>query len=93
MATVKVKNHGDMVGKHPVLLFVRHAKPSSGSPMKQLVAFQSVELKGGETMKVQLALNPCDHLSRANENGVMILEEGWRFLEVGDQEYPINVMA
>ncbi|KAF8024900.1 hypothetical protein BT93_F1905 [Corymbia citriodora subsp. variegata] len=93
VATVEVKNHGDMVGKHPVLLFVRHAKPSSGSPMKQLVVFQSVEVKGGNTVEVQLALNPCDHLSRADDNGVMILEEGRRFLEVGDQEYPINVMA
>ncbi|KAL3735174.1 hypothetical protein ACJRO7_024334 [Eucalyptus globulus] len=91
--TVEVKNHGDMVGKHPVLLFVRYAKPSSRSPVKQLVAFQSVELKGGETVEVRLALNPCDHLSRADENGVMILEEGRRFLGVGDQEYPINVMA
>ncbi|XP_056167228.1 probable beta-D-xylosidase 7 [Syzygium oleosum] len=90
---VEVKNHGDMASKHPVLLFVRHAKPSSGSPMKQLVAFQSVELKGGKTTEVQLALNPCDHLSRADANGVMIIEEGWRFLEVGDQEYPITVMA
>ncbi|KAI3442744.1 Fn3_like domain-containing protein [Psidium guajava] len=93
VVTVEVKNHGDVVGKHPVLLFVRHAKPSSGSPMKQLAAFQSVELKGGQTVEVQLALNPCDHLSRAHENGVMIIEEGWRFLEVGDQEYPITVMA
>ncbi|KAK3438059.1 hypothetical protein EUGRSUZ_F02442 [Eucalyptus grandis] len=93
VVTVEVKNHGDMVGKHPVLLFVRHAKPSSRSPVKQLVAFQSVELKGGETVEVRLALNPCDHLSRADENGVMILEEGRRFLRVGDQEYPIDVMA
>ncbi|KAF8024901.1 hypothetical protein BT93_F1906 [Corymbia citriodora subsp. variegata] len=93
VATVEVKNHGDMVSKHPVLLFVRHAKPSSRSPMKQLVAFQSVKLNRGETVKIQLALNPCEHLSRADENGMMILEEGWRFLEVGDQEYPVNVMA
>ncbi|KAL3735175.1 hypothetical protein ACJRO7_024335 [Eucalyptus globulus] len=91
--TLEVRNRGDMVGKHPVLLFVRHAKPSRGNPSKQLVAFQNVELKGGETVEIQLAFNPCDNLSQADENGTMIIEEGQRFLEVGDQEYSIAVMA
>ncbi|KAL7262657.1 hypothetical protein ACSBR1_000925 [Camellia fascicularis] len=90
-AVVGVKNHGEMNGKHPVLLFVRHAKPRNGSPVKQLVGFHSVSLKAGERAEVEFVLNPCEHLSRANEEGLMVIEKGLRYLLVGDEKYPFSV--
>ena len=90
-ATIGVKNEGEMKGKHPVLLYVRQHNTANGSPMKKLVGFQSVKLKAGEKIEVQFELSPCEHLSRANEDGLMVVEEGTHYLAVGDQEFPIAV--
>lgn len=91
--TVGVKNHGEMAGKHPVLLFVKHAKNKSGRPLKQLVGFQSVILNAKEKAEIDFELNPCQHLSTANEDGLMMMEEGTHFLVVGDEEYPISIVV
>eukprot|EP00257_Ricinus_communis_P012509 XP_002535159.2 probable beta-D-xylosidase 7 [Ricinus communis] len=89
--TVRVKNQGEMTGKHPVLLFARQDKPGSGGPIKKLIAFQSVKLNAGENAEIEYKVNPCEHLSRANEDGLMVMEEGSQYLLVGDKEYPINI--
>ncbi|CAN1250916.1 Probable beta-D-xylosidase 7 [Linum perenne] len=78
---VGVENHGEMAGKHPVLLFARQEKHGNGRPRKQLVGFKSVVL-----------ISPCEHLSRANEDGAMVIEEGTHFLAVGGDQYPIAVV-
>ena len=91
--TVGVQNHGSMVGKHPVLLFTRHAKHRNGSPIKQLVGFQSLLLDAGERAEIGFKLSPCEHLSRANEDGLKVIEEGSHFLLVGDEEYPIDIIV
>lgn len=88
---VRVKNEGEMAGKHSVLLFMRRKKPSHGSPVKELVGFQSVNLKAGKRAKVEFVLNPCEHLSRANEAGLMVIEPGSHFLVVGDVELPLTI--
>ncbi|KAL3618002.1 putative beta-D-xylosidase 7 [Castilleja foliolosa] len=88
-ARVGVANTGEMAGKHPVLLFVR---PSDGVVVKQLVGFESVGLNVGERVEVEFVLSPCEHLSSANEDGVMVIEEGYRQLVVEDKEYTINIV-
>ncbi|CAL8997310.1 unnamed protein product [Prunus brigantina] len=90
---VAVKNHGEMIGKHPVLLFVGQKNPNNGSPMKQLVGFKSVILSAGERAELEFILNPCEHLSHANEGGLMVVEEGSYFLQVGDVEYPLDIIV
>lgn len=91
--SIRVKNDGEMAGKHSVLLFVRKMKSSDGSPIKRLVGFQSVSLKAGESADVGFLLNPCDHFSGPNKKGVMVVEEGTHFLVVGDQEHPVNIVV
>lgn len=91
-ATVGVENFGEISGKHPVLLFIRRSKIRNGSPVKQLIGFQSVKLNAGERAEIEFGLSPCEHLSRANNDGLMVMEEGSHFLIVGDQEYQISVM-
>ncbi|KAI3930665.1 hypothetical protein MKX01_037111 [Papaver californicum] len=91
-ATVGVENSGEMSGKHPVLLFIRQSETQHGSPMKQLIGFQSVKLAAGERANLEFTLSPCEHLSRANIDGLMVMEEGSHFLVVGDQEYPISIL-
>ncbi|OVA14623.1 Glycoside hydrolase [Macleaya cordata] len=91
-ATVGVKNFGEMPGKHPVLLFVRRSGIRHGSPMKQLIGFQSVKLNAGERAEIEFVLSPCEHLSRANEDGLMVVEEGSHFLVVGNDKYQISIV-
>ncbi|GAB2273337.1 Probable beta-D-xylosidase 7 [Dionaea muscipula] len=91
-ATIGVENHGEMEGKHPVLLYMRREKASKDdSPIKQLVGFQPMSLKAGERGQVEFVLSPCEYLSRADEDGVLVLEEGTHFLTVGDQEFPFTI--
>ncbi|KAD6119497.1 hypothetical protein E3N88_10768 [Mikania micrantha] len=91
-ATVRVQNRGEMDGKHVVLLFVKQNDVANGKPMKQLVGFESVETKVGERSEVEFVVSPCEHFTTANEEGLMVIEEGIRYLYVGDQQYPISVL-
>ncbi|CAL0317877.1 unnamed protein product [Lupinus luteus] len=91
--TLGVTNHGSMVGKHPVLLFMRQAKQRNGNPIKQLVGFQSVKLDAGERSQVGFEISPCEHLSTANEAGLKVIEEGSYLLLAGEEEYPLNIIT
>lgn len=92
--TVGVQNDGGMDGKHAVLLFARQAKDAgdNGRPMKQLVGFNSVDLKAGERTEIRFEVSPCEHLSSANEDGVMVIDEGSHLLSIGDKESEITVV-
>ncbi|KAI8548244.1 hypothetical protein RHMOL_Rhmol07G0258200 [Rhododendron molle] len=90
-AVVRVKNEGEMDGRNPVLLFIGRENARKGSPVKQLVGFRSVRLKAGERAEVEFELNPCEHFSRANEDGLMVIEEGNHYLLVGEEKYTIAV--
>ncbi|EYU33325.1 hypothetical protein ABFS82_03G018000 [Erythranthe guttata] len=90
-AIVSVENEGSMAGKHSVLIFVRHDEAGNRSrPMKQLVGFQIVRLNAKEKTNVEFEINPCQHFTRASEDGTMIIESGVQYLVVGDQEYPFS---
>jgi hypothetical protein len=91
-AHVVVNNHGEMAGKHPVLLYVSEANLTNGSALKQLIGFQTVTLDAGERAEIDFILNPCEHLSKADKDGLMVIEEGTYYLIVKDKEYPINVL-
>lgn len=91
-ALVRVQNHGEMMGTHPVLLFVRNEKEGNGSPRKRLVGFESVSLSPGKSEEVEFVVNPCEHLSYADKDGSMIIEEGALYLAVGNEDYPIDVV-
>ncbi|KAE8683299.1 Glycosyl hydrolase family protein isoform 3 [Hibiscus syriacus] len=84
--TVGAQNNSELAGKHPLLLFVRPAKMSNRRPVKQLVAFQSVNMNAGERGDIELELRPCEHLSSADEDGSMVIEEGSYFLRIGDKD-------
>ncbi|KAK9134311.1 hypothetical protein Syun_013641 [Stephania yunnanensis] len=92
LATIGVRNTGEMSGKHPVLLFVEPSVVRYGSPIKQLVGFQSVHLNAGEEGLVEFGLSPCEHLSKANEEGLMVMEGGSHFLVVGEEKHQISIV-
>lgn len=92
-AYVRVTNHGDMAGKHPVLLFVR-SSGGAGSmyPRKRLAGFESLTLGAGETDEIEFVVNPCEHFSYADKDGEMVIEGGRLHLVVGEEDYPIDIV-
>lgn len=90
---VGVENAGEMVGKHPVLLFVKTENAGNGNPVKQLVGFQVVHLDGGAKGEAEFSVSPCEHFSSASKDGLMVLQEGTHYLVVGDNEYPIDIVT
>ncbi|KAK6940138.1 Fibronectin type III-like domain [Dillenia turbinata] len=84
--TIRVKNEGDMPGKHSVLLFVENGQPKEGRPIKRLIGFKSVILKAGESTDINFTVSPCEHLSSANVDGIMAMEEGLHYMVVGNEK-------
>lgn len=91
--TIGVENTGMMAGRHPVLVFAKQAKLGNGKPLKQLVGFQSVKLNAKAKAEIKYELNPCEHLTRANEDGSMVIDEGLYYFIVGSEEYPLTVIV
>ena len=91
-AIVGVKNEGERESKQPVLLFMRPAQLKYENPIKQLVGFESVNLKAEERAEIEFVVKPCEHFSSANKDGLMVIEEGSYNLLVGDREYPISIV-
>lgn len=89
---VAVNNQGEMAGKHPVLLYAREANLTNGSPIKHLIGFQAVTLNAAERVELEFTVNPCEHLSKANKDGLQVIEEGSLYLIVKDKEHPITVV-
>ncbi|KAJ3695797.1 hypothetical protein LUZ60_001174 [Juncus effusus] len=92
-ATVQVKNHGPLDGNHPVLLFLRWPNELKGRPTKQLIGFNSVNLKAGEMTQVDFMVSPCEHLSRVREDGKRVIDRGSHFLMVEENEFEISVLG
>ncbi|KAJ8541404.1 hypothetical protein K7X08_002220 [Anisodus acutangulus] len=90
---VVVKNQGEMAGKHPVLLFLRHSNTMDEVPTKTLIGFKSVNLEAGENTHIAFDVKPCEHFTRANTYGSLVIDEGQYFLLVGDEEYPVTVFV
>lgn len=94
-AFVRVTNHGEMAGKHPVLLFVRGGAAAGGKgyPRKRLVDFKSLTLGGGQSEEIEFVVNPCEFFSYVDEEGKKVIEEGRLHLVVGEEEYPIDIVS
>ncbi|GAA0149567.1 glucosidase [Lithospermum erythrorhizon] len=91
-AIVGVTNHREITGRHPVLLFLRDDTSRKGNPIKQLIGFQSVNLSPRQRTEIDFVVNPCEHLSKAKEDGSRVIEEGIYHLIVGGKEYPISIV-
>ncbi|KAJ0750121.1 putative xylan 1,4-beta-xylosidase [Helianthus annuus] len=89
---VAVQNHGQ-ASNHTVLLFGKWGgKDSNGHLNKQLVGFQRVSLGAMGRRDVKFVVRPCEHFSRANEDGLMVMEAGSHSLVVEDEEYMIDIV-
>ncbi|OMP01678.1 hypothetical protein COLO4_11676 [Corchorus olitorius] len=88
---VSVTNVGDMDGSHVVMLFSRVLKVFEGTPEEQLIAFDRVHTSSYRSSETSILVDPCNHLSIANDQGKRILPIGDHALILGDVEHIISV--
>ena len=80
---VTVKNTGTRAGKAVPQLYVRDVFSSISTPVRQLKAFQKVELKPDEEVQVPLHF-AIEDLAFTNENGQTAVEPGNFEIQMGD---------
>ncbi|KAB2597573.1 beta-D-xylosidase 6 [Pyrus ussuriensis x Pyrus communis] len=88
---IAVKNNGDMDGGHSVMLFSRVPKVVKGAPLQQLIGFNRVYTVSNQYTTASILVDPCTHLTFADEHGERILPLGEHVLMVGDIQHFVSV--
>ena len=81
-ASVTVKNTGEYAGVETVQVYMRDLVSSVVTPVRQLIAFQQVELAPGESRRVTFALDR-ESFSLVNRAGQRVVEPGAFRLMIG----------
>ncbi|PKU69030.1 probable beta-D-xylosidase 6 [Dendrobium catenatum] len=90
---ISVANNGEMEGSHAILLFSRSAKSIRGSPKRQLVGFDRAFTAANGVSVIEMLVDPCKHMSSANEKGKLILVLGTHMLVLGDTEHELLICS
>lgn len=90
---ISVMNVGHMDGSHVVMLFSKVPKVFKGTPEKQLVGFDRVHTISYTSTETSILVDPCMHLSIANEQGKRVMPLGDHVLMLGDLEYFFTIEA
>jgi beta-glucosidase len=84
-AEVTVTNTGERTGTEAVLWFISDEVGKISRPVKELIYFERVELKPGESKVIKLTLEPTENLTYPDFNGKPILEDGYFKIHAGDK--------
>jgi beta-glucosidase len=83
-AEVTITNTGNRIGTEVVLWFISDEVGKISRPVKELVQFERVKLKPGESKRVSLNIEPKKDLSYPDFEGNPVLEEGYFKVRVGE---------
>ncbi|KAK9670139.1 hypothetical protein RND81_13G180300 [Saponaria officinalis] len=91
--TVKISviNIGQIDGTHVVMLYSKALRPIEGAPRQQLVGFSRVHVAGKGSTETSFVVDPCEHMSFANEHGKTILPLGKHILMLGNLEHSLSI--
>ncbi|WCJ32040.1 beta-xylosidase 1 [Euphorbia peplus] len=88
---ISVTNGGDMDGSHVVMLFSKMPEVSKGTPQIQLIGFDRVHTVSQRSTEARILVDPCEHLSMANEGGKRVMHLGDHVLVLGNLEHVFTV--
>ncbi|KAG8384194.1 hypothetical protein BUALT_Bualt04G0092700 [Buddleja alternifolia] len=88
---ISVTNNGDIDGSEVVLLFSKASKKFKGSPEKQLIGFERVNVLSYGSGESRFLVDPCEHLSFADEHGNRILPIGDHILISENIEHVVSI--
>ncbi|RZM24640.1 MAG: beta-glucosidase [Pedobacter sp.] len=91
-ATVEVSNTGEREGKETALWYIADPVASITRPVKELKFFEKKSLKPGEHKTFQFKINPMEHLSFPDSNGIRHLESGDFYLMINDQKVKFQLV-
>jgi beta-glucosidase len=83
--SVIVTNTGKVSGDEVAELYLTDEKASTPRPARQLEGFKRVNLKAGETKRVDFVLSPRQ-FSLINNDGKRVIEPGWFTISVGGKQ-------
>ena len=94
--SAKIKNSGDRSGKEVVQVYVRDLVSSIVTPVRQLKAFEKVELDPGEVREITMSI-PMTELYLTDNEGFRFFEPGKFRIEVGaasdDIRHTVDIVA
>lgn len=88
---VSVLNVGAVSGTDVVMLFSRPPRSVGGTPKKQLIGFDRIHAIPNGYAETSILVDPCTHLSVANESGRRVLSVGEHVLMLGDMEHSVSI--
>ena len=92
LVSVVVKNNSSRSGHEIVLLFSNPPEAGiDGTPLKQLVAFDRVHLRGHSETELFFNLDPYKHLAVVQGDGKHVLKSGVHSLTVAEQTLQVIV--
>ncbi|KAJ0265957.1 beta-D-xylosidase 6 [Hirschfeldia incana] len=86
-----VSNTGEMDGSHVLMLYSRMPQVLSGVPEKQLIGFERVHVRSNEMVEAEFVIDPCKHLSVANDVGKRVIPLGVHDLVLGDLQHSLSL--
>ncbi|KAL0751923.1 hypothetical protein Bca101_033926 [Brassica carinata] len=86
-----VRNTGEMDGSHVLMLYSRMPKVFSGVPERQLIGFERVHVRSNEMVEAEFVIDPCKHLSVANDVGKRVIPLGAHVLVLGDLQHSLSL--
>ena len=91
IASVKITNTGNRLGKEIVLWYISDPEASITQPIKKLKHFEKIELKPNESRVVKFEIDKTSHLSYVDQNGNIIFEPGDFKVNVGSLVKSFNI--
>ncbi|KAL9229517.1 hypothetical protein vseg_004975 [Gypsophila vaccaria] len=88
---ISVTNAGQIDGSHAVMLYSKALCPTEGAPRKQLVGFSRVHTAAKGSTETNIIVDPCEHMSFANQHGMRILPLGKHILMLGDLQHSVVI--
>ncbi|KAK4393917.1 putative beta-D-xylosidase 6 [Sesamum angolense] len=88
---ISITNNGDIYGSEVVLLFSKALKNFKGSPERQLIGFERIHILPHGIAETSFQVDPCEHLSFADEHGNRILSTGDHIIISENIEHVVSI--
>ncbi|KAL0343047.1 UNVERIFIED_CONTAM: putative beta-D-xylosidase 6 [Sesamum angustifolium] len=88
---ISITNNGDIYGSEVVLLFSKALKNFKGSPERQLIGFERIHILPHGIAETSFQVDPCEHLSFADEHGNRILPTGDHIIISENIEHVVSI--
>ncbi|CBI25988.3 unnamed protein product, partial [Vitis vinifera] len=87
---VAVKNVGSMDGSEVVMVYSSPPSGIVGTHIKQVIGFERVFVKVGNTEKVKFSMNVCKSLGLVDSSGYILLPSGSHTIMAGDNSTSVS---